>query len=142
MARDFTSASTQYLYRTTAVITTHPLTFACWFRAHDVTAQFGLMAVAPNVASNNISLRLRGDVVGDPVEWHTNGTALVQVQTTTGFSVNTWHHACGVTASDTSRAVYIDGGSKNTSGAGSAPPGSMTRTSIAAIVADLVYHPL
>ena len=42
-----------------------------------------------------------------------NGTA-DNVDTTTGYTANTWHHACAVAASDASRSVYIDGGSKAT----------------------------
>ncbi|MHA2064354.1 MAG: LamG-like jellyroll fold domain-containing protein, partial [Candidatus Thorarchaeota archaeon] len=32
--------------------------------------------------------------------------------TTTAYSANVWHHACGVSIAANSRAVYIDGGSK------------------------------
>jgi hypothetical protein len=53
-------------------------------------------------------------VAGDPIRILSVGTATAAVDTTTGFSANTWTHACGVFASSTSRTVYINGGSSAT----------------------------
>ena len=39
---------------------------------------------------------------------------IAAAETTTGYSVNTWHHAAGTFTSTTARAAFIDGGSKGT----------------------------
>jgi hypothetical protein len=49
---------------------------------------------------------------------------------TTGYTTNTWHHACGVVVSSTERHAYIDGGSMGSDTANqSFPP--VNRTGIA-----------
>ena len=53
------------------------------------------------------------------------------LDTTTGYSIGTWHHALMVMVSNTSVKVYIDGGSKGTSGVGVYP--NANRTTIGAL---------
>jgi hypothetical protein len=59
-------------------------------------------------------LRANGQAGGDPVSWIAVGTSVQTVNTTSGYSASTWHHAAAVEASSTDRRVFIDGGSKAT----------------------------
>lgn len=38
-----------------------------------------------------------------------NNNVFAEAQSTTSYSANTWHHVCGVFASNTSRTIYLDG---------------------------------
>lgn len=117
MSRLFDDASSQYLTYTGAAVTTTPLTLACWFYSNDTAAAQGLVALGYSdaVDTSRFVLTANGNIAGDPVRAtaHDAGTIHPAV-TTTGYSANTWHHACGVFASSTSRSAYIDGGSKGT----------------------------
>jgi hypothetical protein len=56
-----------------------------------------------------------GGVAGDPVRAYAyNGSGYGIADTSTGYSANTWVHACGVFTSATLRAAFINGGGKVT----------------------------
>jgi hypothetical protein len=102
-----------YLSLGSAIKTAVPFTMGCWVRPANTTA--GMTAIFLGDKDNINSywaLWLRGDVAGDPVQAVArNGTTFDQsAVTSTGYSANTWHHACGVFASATSRTAYLDGG--------------------------------
>lgn len=130
MARAFVRASSQYLEYGGAVVTEVPLTMACWFRSDSTTLSQALMALGRSDANDDtFLLAANGAAGGDPVQAQTSGVGGASAVTTTGFSANTWHHACGVFAAVDSRAAYIDGGSKGTN-AGSQTPSGLDRTRI------------
>lgn len=117
MSRNFSAASSQYLSVSAAVVTDVPLTMACWFRANDVTADRTLMVLGDTTDGDpRFELLIMGAVAGDPVQASTANILgeTNNANTTTGYSANTWHHACGVWASATDRRAFIDGGSKGT----------------------------
>jgi hypothetical protein len=91
-------------------LTTEPLSLACWFYADADNLQLGLISMTKDGANPLIKLAAQGAVAGDRVL--IGGYSGGEANTTTGFSVNTWHHACGVYESTTNRHAYIDGGSK------------------------------
>ncbi|MHA2079407.1 MAG: LamG-like jellyroll fold domain-containing protein, partial [Candidatus Thorarchaeota archaeon] len=117
---DFDRASNEYLYLNKPIITAEPFTMACWFNIADNTNYHALMGLATESGGGreweSFMLLAQGAVAGDPVRCWAYGTTDTggPADTTTGYSVNTWHHACGVWTSDTSRAAFIDGGSKGT----------------------------
>jgi len=117
MSRVFSSASEQSL-TSTPPVTTEAFTFGCWFRTSNLTDSQGLMGIASSGdASVYAVLAVLGGETGDPIGITARGTTSYTVQSTSGISSNTWHHACGVFTSDTSRDVYLDGGSSaNSSG--------------------------
>lgn len=118
MARLFDDAASEYLEISQAVVSVHPLTIACWFRSDDITVGQILMAIHSDdyPGADFWSLACSGDASGDPVSAISGVslTAFSTAETTTGYSANTWHHACGVFSANNSRAAYIDGGSKGT----------------------------
>jgi len=122
MSRSFNGTS-DYLDTSTLIISGEPLTMACWFNSNTLAASQGLMSLNRASDGNHYHcLAAAGGAAGDPIRAITfDGTSFVGSSTTTGYSANTWHHACGVWASSTSRTSYIDGGSKNTNTTSSTP---------------------
>jgi len=115
MARLFDDGSSEYLFIASTPITAYPLTMACWFYSDDATAEQTLIQVTDTAGGSDYwALTLRGDLVGDHIEARVRRGDF-RAHTLTGYSVNTWHHACGVFINNNSRASYIDGGSKGTS---------------------------
>lgn len=130
MARLFNDATPDFLQIDSAVLTAVPLTMACWFNSDDATSNQTLMYIGNS--SENVqffAIAAAGGIAGDPVRLFASDSATTTVDTTTGYSVNTWHHACGVFSSATSRTVYIDGGSSATSTVSRTPTG-LNRTAI------------
>lgn len=113
MARNFVAASSQYLIRSTG-IPSAPCTMACWFRANDVDNLYTVLeANSTSDSKIYLSLSLGGIVAGDPVGFASRaGAAERSTTTTTGYTANTWNHACGVEVSDSERHVYLNGGGK------------------------------
>jgi len=117
MARRFDRASSQYLENANAVLTAVPITMACWFNSGDITVVQNLIGLYNNTAvSRYFELRADGTSGTNPIRMNAqNGSTSGLASTSTGFTANTWYHACGVFASATSRSVYVNGGSKGTS---------------------------
>lgn len=131
MSRTFDSNTANNLSVDVAAITGYPFTMACWFNADLTTTQYGLMWIGDKDTTGDFFVLFAdGGSAGDPVRFRstvggTNSTA----NTTTGYTVGQWHHACAVGVSATSRSVFIDGGSKATATTSSTPAG-LDRTAI------------
>ena len=127
MARLFDDASNQSLTVESAVLTGPPITMACWFNSNDATIEQGLINIVDKdgPANPRWMLQIRGASVGDPIRLASEPSGFASVITTTGYSANTWHHACGIENSQTNRNVYIDGGSKGTD---TTDPGAVSGT--------------
>lgn len=112
MSRNFVAASEEYLSVATAIVSTPPFTVGCWFNTVDDGVTEALMSFADSsVPDQRFFLWLQGNIAGDLIRFTANASS---ASTTTGFTINTWHHACGVASDTTNRAVFIDGGSKGT----------------------------
>lgn len=118
MARTFVAATPSYLrINTGSYVPSMPFTMACWGRPTSATEAGGIMTFALNVGTAPFyMLQFGGSVAGDPVRAiHIDNAAGGGVaDTSTGYSINTWHHAAAVFIASNSRAAYIDGGSKGT----------------------------
>lgn len=112
MARDF-DGTTQYASVSTPVLTAYPVTMAAWFRSDVASSIRTIIAITDAAtAQGGIQLLLAANLVGDPISANVNG--INAAISTTGITVGTWHHACGIWASATDRRAFIDGGSKGT----------------------------
>lgn len=114
MAYDFTSASAQYLSTTATPVASAPLTMACWFRPKNTTESFSLLSINPRSGSldRRLNLQAAGAVTGSPVRYVvTSGAGTGLADTTTGYTANTWWHACAVSAAGNSNSVFLNGGS-------------------------------
>lgn len=124
MAYSF-NGSSQYLSCLTGdIFADLPITMACWFKTASTTTNQGLLNICDaSTGGQGIRLNAMGAVAGDPIRILTVGTAATAVDTTAGFTANTWTHACGVFTSTTSRTVYINGGNSNTNTTSSSATG-------------------
>ena len=87
---------------------------ACWFNAENITDTHKIMEVS-NTSTPQADfwfMTAAGDVAGDPLRGNirSGGGTARAVDTTSGFTANTWHHACYVATNATNRTVYLDGG--------------------------------
>jgi hypothetical protein len=98
----------------------YPFSISLWFKTSNITSAQGLGFIGSSTWDTNSShsynyLYTRGADAGDPVSATVkNGLTTERIDTTTGFSANTWYHVLGVFNSDTDRRVYINGSSKAT----------------------------
>lgn len=122
MAYEF-NGTNQYLSTASAPITAVPLTIACWFYPDTITTRYTLAAInALNIVSNGFfNISARGDLSGDPIRIAVDASGTAAVNSTTGYTANSWNHACGVFESNSSRTVYCNGGGSATSTASYTP---------------------
>jgi hypothetical protein len=136
MAYEF-NGSTQSMSTASTPVTAASMTLACWFNSDSVTVAQRLVEVRSST-TNYFSLGIRGQDAGDPVAIVISESGNTEItRTTSGYSANTWHHACGVFTSTTSRAVYIDGGSSAT-GTGTRAPSTPNQIQIGIFAFDNV----
>jgi hypothetical protein len=115
MSRLFDDGSNEYLEIDSSPVASEPFTLACWFYSDNIADRQSLICLADkDVADNYHSLRANGTGAGDPISALSYDGDSERASTSTGYSANTWHHACGVWAADNDRRAYIDGGSKGT----------------------------
>ena len=115
-SRLFDDALSQYLEVDNAgVPSTLPISVSCWFKTDRLNgnAQTLFWMGDKDVGDQNQRLLLRNDV-GNTVDAATHSTSFEVASTSTTFSADIWQHACGVWASTSSRAAYLNGGNKGT----------------------------
>lgn len=112
----------------------NPLTMACWFRAENDSASQSLIGWNQAGSSAHYhTLLARGTVAGDPVSLGSvDGGALEYANTTSGYVIGTWAHACGVVISATNRKAFINGGSQGSNGV-SRNPASLAELNIGSL---------
>lgn len=131
MARRGWSAS-NYLSYAAGVVTAPPMTIAAWCRT-SISGQFQVIGGIYNSASinnqNMIEIYARASVPTNGLTIQSaNASTSAVVSTSTGFSINTWFHACGVTSAINSRSIYLNGGGKNTNTTSISAPVGINRT--------------
>lgn len=120
----FDNASTEYLQVESAPVSGTPMSFGCWFNSDDITNWQGLMWIGDKDQSQNYYLlQAAGNTGGDPVALWRRVTTTDLLNTTTGYSADTWHHAFAVCTADDDADVYIDGGSVGSSSVSRVPSG-------------------
>jgi hypothetical protein len=107
--------STNKLSVATAPVTAVPLTLACWFNPDRLTQSETLLGLSDSSASF-ARIQFRGDVAGDHLWAQTEASGGSNDAAIGSGSVqqDVWQHACAVFASNTSRAVYLNGTGKGT----------------------------
>lgn len=122
MARLFDDGSSQYLVFSSAAVSDHPMTFACWYNLDDVSAANNPLISIGDITSWNqywileckfSSLRASIADAGESVA--------IAAATSTS---NVWQHATAVFESNVSRAVYLNGGNKGTNNVDRTPAGA------------------
>lgn len=126
MAYNFTRASSQYISGNSPSVAVYPVTFSSWIYATNDTVAMTIMTWMQAASTLGFRILLAGQAAGDPIRGNLLTTVNYISQTTTGFTINTWHHICYVCSSSTSRTIYKDGGSSGTNTT-DATPTSLTR---------------
>ncbi len=131
MARLFDDASSQYLERTSAVLTATPITLAAWFYLDDAAdpADFTILSLSASTGTEYWTTDVERSGGSAYVRAVAQSGATSDVSTRTTVSMNTWHHGAAVFASSTSRTAYLDGtaGTENTT---SIAPSGVDRTDV------------
>lgn len=122
-------SSANYLKLDSGIITATPLTIAAWIR--DTTTNMGgcIAGLTTSTATTNrhsFKLMLNS---GNVRAQTADGSGAVNAASSTEMVANTWHHACAVFASATSRAAYLDGAGKGTDTSSKTPTG-INRTAV------------
>lgn len=104
--------SSQYIsISTSPVAANQQFSIACWFRSSSLDVDQGLINVCNSAGDRNFRLSAMGSVAGDPIRAQTlNAASSATADTTTGYSINTWTHACATFGAGFNRRVYINGG--------------------------------
>lgn len=130
MARLFDRLIPEYLGVNQAVTIGYPITMACWFYSVNADDTQYLMSICDSSQDDNYwGMYLNGSGA-DQVVAKLRTTGSNEASTTTGYSINTWHHACAVFTNSTLRAAFIDGGSKGTHVLNRTPDATQDRTGI------------
>lgn len=134
MSRSLTATSSQHLEINTAVVTAAGFTMGCWFKTTSTITDQVLIGIAnKDQHADFFYLEARGTSSGDPLRFSTRqgsgDTTYFYTETTTGYTVNTWHMAVAVSHASNDRRVFIDSGSKGTD-TGNTTPDNLNRTSL------------
>lgn len=121
MAYNFVRANSQYISSSFSDVAVYPVTFSSWAYATSDTVAMTIMAWMQNATTQGFRTLFAGQAAGDPVRGNLLTTVNNLAQTTTGFTINTWHHVCFVCLSSTSRTIYRDAGSSGISTANATP---------------------
>lgn len=125
MAIDFSGTAQNY-FATTTPVTSVPLTLACWFNP-DSASDFGVLLGSLDSAAGTwrgFYIAAHGGQPNDPVYAITaENSNFVSAYSSTGYSVGTWHHACGVFRAANDRSAYIDGTSRGNDNGNQTPTG-------------------
>ena len=129
MSRLFVRSSSELIY-SSAVLTAVPFTFACWFNVN-YTQNFLMTLAHYEGGSTGDFWVLSAESTPDiRASIYRSGVGSASAISTSGYSENVWHHACGVFAASNDRRVYVDGGSKGTNSTDRSPDSTVTATAI------------
>jgi hypothetical protein len=106
-----------------APVTAAPLTVASVSKFSSLTTESRLIEIS-NSSTEWFTLRLSGQISGDPVRFSTRTNALgsANVDTTAAYSNSAWNYCVGVTSGASSRTVYLNAGSNATNTLSRTPP--------------------
>lgn len=114
MARTF-NGSTQYLTASSTLLSSEPIDMVSHFRSTTIATSQCVVSLGDSVAGEYFSLYVRGATAGDPISAIKRMSGVLGASnTSTGYSANVYSVGSVTYISDTSRASFIDGGSKGT----------------------------
>jgi len=109
------SAGEEYVVAEAQTITAKPVTISAWVKSTTIAISQTVVCLLKWATQDEyLLLQLRGAVAGDPAAALEYATAWKLAESSTGYTVNTWHHIAATFVSSTERSVWIDGGSKIT----------------------------
>ena len=122
MARLFDDASNEYLQRTGAIIAAAPFAVSAWFNSDDDAPPDATQSLFV-LHDKDSDLELFGLQLYDRnvISYAYCSTGGNYAATSTDWTENTWHHACGIWATTTDRRAFLDAGGKGTNATASTP---------------------
>jgi len=135
MARSFNGSSDCLFRSSFSPATAYPATIAFWFYPANNSVNQAMINWAGDVpGNNNVGVGLDGTAAGDPIYLYlkSGGVGAANATTSTGITLSTWMHACGVLASATDRRCYLNGGSVGSSTTNVSFPATPTTFTLAA----------
>jgi hypothetical protein len=101
-----------------------PFTLACWFNTQNAARNSALIQVGDFATGQRCILSAAG-TGGQTARLVVQGsTTTATTSSSTTWTANTWNHACGTAASNSSFAIYLNGGGKNTNATNAGAPSS------------------
>jgi len=132
MAVLFDDANTEWIKDDATGLTSYPVSVSCHFNLDTQAVNHGLFLLTDSASGNDWLSLLYADTGGILRAYAKSGGTTSNAMTSTGWSTDTWHVGSASWASTTSRAVYLDGGSKGGS-ATSRTPSSIDRLAVGAL---------
>ena len=133
MAYDFVRADSEN-FRFSGFAPVTPLTMACWFNSDDITNVQTLLAAPDSGANGHYHRVFLWGSNNDKIGIQTGDAGGNSIASTAGsYSITTWHHACGVSATTTDRRVYLDGTNDKGTNAVLRTPAGIDRFAIGAL---------
>ncbi len=122
MARLFDDAALDELHVDAPPVTAYPFSISAWFYPNDDTLQTVVIALSETGGSSHEwSMRVAGDVAGDPLIFQTNSSSATGANSPNSVNFNAWNHCVCIAASATNRLVVLNGGAQGTDTADNTP---------------------
>ena len=118
MARTHSISGNESLSKASVLISSFPCTFACWCKptsiALDGNQNYTLMSFDDAGGDNQVLLWMEDNGASNSIiAAVVNSNVIVRAQSSQP-TAGSWHHACAVFASTTSRSCYVNGANKAT----------------------------
>lgn len=128
------NGTTSKLQISSALLSSMPLSFACWFNPSGVALTETLMEISKSSGAggeDSYSMKAAGAIANDPIRtFRSNlGTAQAADTVTPGFIASKWNHACAVYTSAALETSYLQGGRAAT-GTTNITPASLDLTTL------------
>lgn len=107
-ALTFVNANSDFLQRDSAPISNHPFSLECWFKTPN-DASTGVLLYIGDKSEPDVYWILYVSSTGQVVARSRNTADGIQAVSAANYDDDTWHHAAGVFASNTSRKIFVDG---------------------------------
>lgn len=117
-AASFSSASSQYLSRASAIVSTTPMTFTAWVKSSTTSGVQTVWSIQRTSGGTDFVRLILYQSKVQAQQQDSGGGGLAA--TSVNYSTSNWFHAAGVFTNNSSRAVYYNGGSSgsNTTASG------------------------
>ena len=102
--------SSEYAERDSSILRGYPFSVVAWVKSASATVNQVIWSLGTSASSDNHQyISLQGVLANDPVRvFSQDSSDSGGAVSTSGYTVNKWHHVCGVFGSTTSRTVYLD----------------------------------
>lgn len=109
MARLLDDASSQYLETANALVSSTPCSYSVWFNTdQNYPPSQTILEIGESGTTDVLGMWITSS--NNLIAKHDDGLGGNSARTTTGYTINTWHHAMAVFSSESDREVWLDDG--------------------------------